>query len=279
MIRIQHALLAATTAAILTVTACGSDDSGATGQDTEQGAAGQGNGRGGPGGGAGFPGATGEIAAISGTTMQVQNAQSGQVSVTYTDTTTFTQQVAATLAELKVGDCVRVTSEDSGDDSGDSVTAATVSISESVDGSCGIQGGGGRGMPGGGMAPPSGERPSRPSGERPSRPSGAPSAPGGGDRGQFGGASGTVTAVTADGFTVESTVPGSEDTRMATVTVSAGTTWTTNADATAAALEVGRCVTATGESDDTGAVTATNINITDPVDGECAGMFGRGGGF
>lgn len=265
MIRSQHVLVAATTAAILALTACGSDDSAATGQGSEQGAAGQGNRGGGPGGGRGFPGASGEIAAISGTTMQVQNAQSGQVSVTYTDTTTFTQQVTATLADLKVDDCVRVTSEDSGD----SVAAAAVSISEPVDGSCGMRGGG-QGMPGGGTA--------LPSRERPARPSGAQSPPGGGDRGAFGGASGTVTAVTADGFTIQSTVPGSQDTRTVTVTVSAGTTWTTNADATAAALKVGRCVTATGESDDTGAVTAATITITDPVDGECAGMFGRRGG-
>ncbi|ONF66964.1 hypothetical protein AVR91_0223770 [Amycolatopsis keratiniphila subsp. keratiniphila] len=262
-------LLAATTTVILTVTACGSDDSGAAGQGTEQGAAGQGNRGGGPGDGRGVPGATGKIAAISGAMMQVQNAQNGQVSVTYTDTTTFTQQVTATLADLKVEDCVRVTAEAPVNDSGDSVTAATVSISKPVDGACGTRGSG-RGTPSGGMAPPSRERPSMPSG--------APSAPGGRDRGQLGGTFGKVTAVTANGFTVESTVPGSQDTRTVAATVSAGTTWKTNAAATAAALEVGRCVTATGKPDDTGAVTATDITITDPVDGECAGMFGRGGG-
>lgn len=92
-----------------------------------------------------------------------------------------------------------------------------------------------------------------------------------------GGVVGQVTEVTDTGFTVESTVPGGESGEPRSVTVSATTTWTTTEAATASALTVGRCVSATGEADDTGAVTATLIAVSDPVDGECVGGFGPGG--
>ena len=56
-----------------------------------------------------FPGASGKVAAVDGTTIQVQSPQDGQVAVTWTASTTFTQEVAASLADVKVGDCVVVT--------------------------------------------------------------------------------------------------------------------------------------------------------------------------
>ena len=56
-----------------------------------------------PGGQARFPGASGKVAAISGSTLQVQSAQTGQVAVTYTTKTTFTKAVKATSTAVKVG--------------------------------------------------------------------------------------------------------------------------------------------------------------------------------
>jgi hypothetical protein len=89
------------------------------------------------------------------------------------------------------------------------------------------------------------------------------------------GANGKVTAVSATGFTVASQFPGtsSQAPRDTTVTVSGSTTYTTTKPGTAAALKVGKCVTATGASDDTGAVTADRLVVSDPVDGACTGGF------
>lgn len=212
-----------------------------------------------------FPGAVGEITGVSGTTLQVRDDQSGEVKVTYTDTTEFTQQINGSIADLAVGDCVMVASDGATDSS--PVAATAVTVSAAVDGSC--QGGmNPGGIPSGSEIPsgiPSG---APPSGQTP---------PSGGGMPGGGGVFGLVTAVTDTGFTVESTVPGGESGEPRSVTVSATTTWTTTEAATASALTVGRCVNATGEADDTGAVTATRIAVSDPVDGECVGGFGPGG--
>lgn len=207
-----------------------------------------------------FPGAFGEIASISDTTLQVRNDQTGEVKVTYTDTTELTQQISGSVADLAVGSCVLVMSDGATDS--DPVTATAVTVSAAVDGSC--QGGTPPGgIPSGGIpsgAPPSGQAP----------PSGGAGMPGGG-------VIGLVTEVTDTGFTVESVVPGGESGEPRSVAVSETTTWMITEAATASALTVGRCVNATGETDDAGTVTATSIAVSDPVDGECAGGFGPGG--
>ncbi|WP_243060376.1 hypothetical protein [Nocardioides sp. SR21] len=181
-----------------------------------------------PQGGGGFPGASGLVAAVDGTTAQVQNVQSGQVAVSWTSETVFTQEVDATLDDVIVGAFVMVTNAD--DD-----TAASVRIMSEAPG----------GMP-------DGER--RPEGDGP---------PGGGDFGTLG----EVTEVGADGFTVTS----NDD--EVTVTVTGDTTYTTTADATAEAVTTGVCMNAQGDTDDTGALTATSISVTKAVDGECGGRM------
>ena len=106
-----------------------------------------------PAGGGRTPGASGTVAAISGKTIQVQNEQSGQVAVTWTAKTAFTQQVDAALADVKVGACVAVTSDAQSTD-GDPVTATSVRITEATDDGCaGGMGGGMGGGPGGGERP------------------------------------------------------------------------------------------------------------------------------
>lgn len=232
-----------------------------------------------------LPGANGKVAAVDGSTAQVQSQQNGQVAVTWTGATTFTKEVAASLADVEVGDCVMVTpadtgtSSDSADEATTEVDAGSVRITPAAsDGTCT---GGLRGGPGGG--PGAGQGPSF----NGTPPSGAPTngPPSGSQpqvRGMFG-AFGKVTAVSASGFTVSSVRPagsGSADTETADVTVStSGTTkYTATAKAAAADVKVGSCMAAQGKTDSTGAVTATTIALSAAVDGECGGGFFRSRG-
>jgi hypothetical protein len=73
-------------------------------------------------------------------------------------------------------------------------------------------------------------------------------------------------------------------TKTYTVTVGSATKYTKTGTATSSALVVGQCATARGSSDDTGAITATTIAVSAPVDGGCTAGFGGfaggpGGGF
>lgn len=292
---------ATTVVALAALTACGGSSSGST-TDAADGAAPSASASGAASGAAGgsgqdgtrgrMPGASGQIAAKQGTTLQVQNQTDGQVAVSYTGKTAISAQVAATLKDVKVGGCVTVTPVTSASDGSDtttqptSITAATVRITAAVDGSC--TGGFGSGL-GGGFG---GDRPSgAPSGMPTTRPTDLPSGGPGGNRGMFG-ANGKVTAVSASGFTVASSFPrstagastgasgdsGQPTTATITVAVNGSTTYTTTRSADASALKVGKCVVATGQSDDTGAVAAQRLVVSDPVDGSCTTGFGFGGG-
>ena len=248
-----------------------------------------------------MPGASGKIAEIDGSTMQVQST-STQTAVSWTKDTTFTDTVGALSTDLAVGDCISVTpaSTDTTTTAGETapVSAASISISDAVNGACrfgGFGGGGGgfRGgpmpnagqMPSGGQAPADGQASTNgqvPNGGQ--RPDGAQ-----GDRvGAFrGGVSGKVVSIDTDTIMVESTRPqmqaqGStsttptETTTSRTVTFSSATTWTQTESADSDALKVGRCVTALGTAASTGAVTATSIVIRPATNGECTGaLFGR----
>ncbi|HEY0949980.1 DUF5666 domain-containing protein [Nocardioides sp.] len=240
---------------IATLTACGGDDASATddagatsGQPGALQSAGPGD----------MPGASGEIAAISGKTMQVQSAGSGQFAVTWTAKTTFSDQVEAALADVTVGSCVMVESDaetDAATDDTEPVAATAVRITEATDDGCGGFGGG----------PQQGSAGERPEGAPSDLPSDLPTDA----RVRMGGTVGEVVAVAADGFTVSATRPGEEEATSVEVAVDRATTYTRMADSDASALKVGRCATATGDTDSTGAVTADRISVTDPVDGEC----------
>ena len=254
---LPFAVLAALGAVALS--GCGADSDAATGrQGYVQGQR--------PGMGGGLPGASGEIAAIDGSTLQVQSSDA-QTAVTYTDETSISQEVGAALADVTVGSCVMVTSADGSEPGETAVAAGTVRITEKTDDSCA---GGGFG----GGQRPEGAPSDMPSDMPTDMPEGMPS----GGPGGIGGTSGEVTAVSDSGFTVAATSRGSEETTSVDVTVGSDTTYTSTETATKSALVIGRCVTATGESDDTGAVTAERLTVSDPVDGECTtGFRGRGG--
>lgn len=271
----KHHLMVPVAVAVLalSLTACGGDDtatdaaaetSSGSGQSGQPGSAPSGAPEGEAPGGMGFPGANGEVAAVQGDVVQVQGMQ-GQVAVTLTGSTTITTQVAGSLDDVEVGSCVVVVgaaSDDSEDDSeDDSGPATSVRISDPVDGDCA----------GGFAGGPGGERPSGAPSEMPTdmpsdMPSDLPDGAGGpGSRGGL--VVGEVTAVDDAGFTV-----GEE-----TVEVDDSTTFTASVDGTASDVKVGRCVSAQGETDDTGAVTADTVSVSEKVDGECSAGFGRGG--
>jgi len=215
--------------------------------------------QGGPGG-AGFPGVGGKIAAVDGRTVQVQSVMDGQVAVSYTGNTTFTEEVTADASDLEVGDCVLVTGE--GDDA---LAATAVSISPAGDDGCTPQ------RPGGG--PPETQGDGQLQG-MPTDPPGGADPPDGAVMPDgvviAGAAVGEVTAVGTNGFTVETTLPGSDDASSREVTTSADTTWKQTVASTSKAVKVGRCAMAQGDRDDTGAIAATSIAISDAADGGCA---------
>jgi Domain of unknown function (DUF5666) len=240
---------------LATLAACGGGDDDTatdrggpgTSQEGGSGAGFEGGPAGGPGGG--LPGAFGKVAAVSGKTAQVQNEMTGQVAVSWTSGTDFTQQVDGSLDDVQVGSCVLVGSDD--DAGSTEITATSVRVMDEC-----------RAPTGTPTDRPS-DLPSGPPSDAPSvRPGGGPGRPGG-----FG-TVGEVTAVSGDGFTVTA---GEND---VTVKVSGDTTYTTTAKATADAVKVGACVTAQGHSDDTGAVAATSISVSQQVDGQCTGGFG-----
>jgi hypothetical protein len=263
--------------ALLTLAACGGSGSGTDGPAQAQpsgGASGQANGqRGQNGRNGGFPGVSGLIVALSGKTMQVRTS-SGQSSVTYTTKTTVTEQTSAKAPDAKVGLCAVVRSADSsatGSD-GTSLTAGSVSLSDEVDGSCqGGFGGGPRpsGLPSGRSdgqgAPPSGA----PGDGTGGAPSGLPSRafPSGGPRGGFGGASGKITKVDGSTLTIEQT-RGTVKTAVA-VTLTGDTTFTKQIASDTGAIAKGTCVFASGTSDSTGALSATALRLSAPVNGVC----------
>lgn len=226
-----------------------------------------------------FPGANGQVAAVSGSTAQVQSQLSGQVAVTWTGSTSFTKQVSTTLAAVRTGVCVMVEPTSASASSASpgamptTVTAAHVRITAKTNGSCTptfrgggtgpqTQGNGAQGLPPGGAAPEGG------------------TVPGGGTgRTQFRGfgAFGEVTAVSGTGFTVATTVPNgsSTSTTRVTVTVAKSTTYTTTAKGSATDVKVGVCLRAEGTTDNTGAVTARTIAVSPSTGGQCGMVFSR----
>jgi hypothetical protein len=222
---------------------------------------------------AAFPGVTGTAAAVSGSSMEVQNPTSGQVTVTFTSATAITDEVTTASSDVTAGSCVTVIGQPSGSGSAStSVTAATVAISTPVNGSCTSAGGLGGGGFGGGARPSFSPNPSFSA--RP-RPSGSRGAFGGG----FGGANGKVTAVSASGFVVQGRNRAAGGATSITVTTTASTKYLKVVTAHSSALKVGECITAVGSTNSIGAVAARTIRISQPGPNGCVTGFGGRGGF
>lgn len=280
--RWRHAVLAGSVLAVatLTLSACGggsggsgSPSSASPSSATSSSATGNGAGARRPGGSA----ASGLVAAITGTTMQVQNASAGQVAVTWTSSTKFSHTVTATLAAIKAGECVTAIAPSGTSSTATSFTASTVVLSTAVAGKCT----GGFGGSGTGRQRPSGA----PSGSfsRGARPSGFPTGASRPAGGNFGGvASGLVTSVSGANLVIAATQFGGSSSTPTkvnkTVLVASTTKITTDAATTSSSLAVGKCITAQGKTDTSGTVASTSVRITDAVNGACnAGGFGGGG--
>jgi hypothetical protein len=288
------------TAAATVLAACGGSGQATAAPPTgatASASSGQRTGAGDPSGARRFPGASGLVAEVDGTTLQVQGATS-QTAVTWSATTRFTSEVAARRADVRAGLCVMVRSAQAPGQgrtptAPTSLTAQTLTISQPVGGTCEAafaRGGPGRGVgaPGGQTGGPASGGPATGGAQRTGGTNG-----GRGFGGGFGGAFGTVTAVSANGFTVRSAVPtrlgGSSAsasptsgttaaTRVVTVVTNSQTTYLKTVVVTASAARVGTCVTALGTADETGAIAATSIAVRPAQNGSCTGGPGRAPG-
>jgi hypothetical protein len=216
---------------------------------------------------AAFPGVVGTAAAVSGSSMEVQNPTTGQVTVTFTATTAITETLSVTSKDVTVGSCVAVVGLPSATGGATrSVTATSVTISTPVKGNCG--GTGGFGGPRGAFSPGPSFSP------RP-RPSGSRGASGGGS---FGGANGKVTSLSASGFVVQGRSPAAGTDTGITVTTTAASKYLKVVTVGPSVLKVGQCITAVGPANSIGAVTARSIRISQPGPNGCVtGFAGRGG--
>lgn len=209
------------------------------------------------------PAASGTIAAVAASSIEVQNPSNGQVTVNFSSGTTITDRVSAALSDVVVGSCVAVTG------TGTPVAAKTVEITPADNGAC---------APGGaGMRPQNGTGGTRRSGAP--RPSGT-RAPGA--NGQGPATFGKVAAVSGTGFTVERDNRQTGATTSVQVNVDASTTYQKTESANSSALKVGECAIATGQADETGAVTAKTLSLSQPGPNGCqafgAGRQRNGGG-
>jgi Domain of unknown function (DUF5666) len=262
---------------VLAVAACGGAGSAATPAATVASSAAPSSSPAPTGTRAAFPGTVGTAAAVSGSSLEVQNPTSGQVTVTFSASTAITETVTVTSKDVTVGSCVTVVGQPAATGAATGaapgaaakpVTATSVTISAPVKGTCTAAGGfGGFGRGGGGGA---GSSP-RPSFSPRPRPSGTGGAFG---RGGFGGADGKVTSVSASGFVVQGRNPAAGTDTSITVTTSATTKYLKTVTAGPSALKVGQCITAVGTPNSIG---ARSIRISQPGPNGCVtGFAGRG---
>jgi hypothetical protein len=217
---------------------------------------------------AAFPGVVGTAAAVSGSSLEVQNPTTGQVTVTFTATTLITEALAVTSKDIAVGSCVAVAGLPSAaGGAARSVTATTVTISAPVKGNCG--GTGAFGGPRRTFSP-------RPSVTPRPRPSGSRGAFG---SGSFAGANGTVTSLSAGGFVVQGRNRASGAGTSTTVITTAATEYLKVVTVGPPALKVGQCIAAAGPANSIGAVAARSIRISQPGPNGCVTAFGGRRGF
>jgi hypothetical protein len=187
---------------------------------------------------------------VNGQTL-ILTGPNGDLTVTYSSTTTFTRTSTAVLADIVPGVCIVATGQK---DSTGALTATTVRLSPKPAAGCGAAG-----RFGPNASPPAGASPRPiPSGQVP-----------------VALVSGEVTGASGVSITVLTTTGGSQ-----TITVPTTAAVTTTVVISSTALQTGECLRATGARDATGTVQATSITITPAgPSGTCVtGFGGRGGG-
>lgn len=189
---------------------------------------------------------SGLIASVAGNSIQVTKPDNTNATVNFTSTTKVTEVAPATLSDVTQGSCVTVRPTKEQTQGNQPVTAATVRVSPSVNGTCPPPKAG----PGSSTSPsPSGSpAPAQP---KPMR--------------------GSVASVSGNTITVAG-ADASGNTTQTTVTVDDQTKYSKLATATPEAITQGKCVYARGTTGNGGALEATSINLKAPVDGKCGGQ-------
>jgi hypothetical protein len=185
----------------------------------------------------------GLIASVAGNSIQVTKDDNTNAAVNFTSTTKVTEVAPATLSDVTSGSCitVRPTTEIQGNQP---VTAASVRVSPSVNGTCPPGKASGQGST---TTPPSGSAP--PVKPKPVR--------------------GSVASVTGSTITVAGTDTSGNTTQTA-VSVDDKTKYSKLTTATPDAIAQGKCVNARGNLDG-GALQATSIKLRPANDGKCGG--------
>lgn len=193
---------------------------------------------------------SGTVTQAGDTTASVSGA-GGVVAVRWSPETQIVDTVVAKRADVAVGACVLVRPPDAGPSpTRKAITAGTVRVIASSP-SC----------------PPVRTADGDGSSDGP-RPSGGADGPGSSLTIVDGpGVIGSVSAVTARGFTLRSRDGG--EVRVVAVTTSSATRYVKAGDRPRRAIEVGRCLTAWGDERDDGSLRADRIRVSDPVDGSC----------
>ena len=250
--------------------------------------------------------ATGSVAALQASSMEVQNPTTGQTTVSWTTSTQFSKTVTQPVSSLAAGECVTVTGTQA-KSSKTTIAARSITVrNPSSTGSCSVGPGSGGTPASGAFAGPGFRRGATgsPGGTRPSFPAAGRRFPGSfaGPLASIAIASGKVTGLSGSTVSVSGVdlSPGNFRTRSSSsksskaskvvapktenleITTSGSTTLTATQSAAATDLAVGDCVAAFGPAATNGAVTATTVRITSTGGASCTagsrGGFFRGGG-
>lgn len=188
---------------------------------------------------------SGLIASVAGNSIQVTKEDNATASVNFTSTTKITEAVPAGLPDVTPGSCVSVKPTE-GSAPGQPVTAASVKISQSVNGACPKPP---QSAPGASTTTP----PSLPPSQAPAKPAWV---------------RGSVASVSGNTINVTNTDPSGNTTQTA-VTVDDKTKYSKQSSANTDAITPGKCLSARGTQDNGGALQATSINLRQAVDGKC----------
>ena len=188
---------------------------------------------------------SGLIASVAGNSIQVTKEDNATASVNFTSTTKITEAVPAGLPDVTPGSCVSAKPTQASAP-GQPVTAATVMISESVNGACPKPP---QSAPGGSTTTP----PSLPPSPVPAKPAWV---------------RGSVASVSGNTINLTNTDP-SGNTTQTTVTVDDKTKYSKQSSANTDAITPGKCLSARGTQDNGGALQATSIKLRQAVDGKC----------
>ena len=202
-------------------------------------------------------GAAGQLVQINGQTLILTGA-TGDITVTFTTSTTFSRTSTAVLADIVPGACIVATGQK---DSAGMLTAMTVRLSPKAASGCGA------GQFGPNPAPGGTPRPVAPGASPRPTPSDQPGQP------AMAFVAGEVQSATGISITVLTTSAGAQ-----TITVPTTATVTKTSSASSADLRTGECLRANGQPDAAGAVQAMSITIAPAgPSGTCAtGTGGRG---